>query len=132
MAKGSSTPMITPDQLSNAISDILAAYGDVVYIVTEEGLDKAEKVLIDNLKSATPKKTGKFAKAWKSKGKKYKLRRYVGNSTTVKGKSGEIPLANIFEYSTTRGKPCIKETFQKSIEPMAQAVVSEIKKGLVS
>jgi formylmethanofuran dehydrogenase subunit E len=126
----SSQPMITPGQLSDAISEILESYGDVVYTVTEEGLDKAEKVLIDNLKAATPKKTGKFAKAWKSKGKKYKLRRYIGNSTTVQGKSGEIALANIFEYSTTRGRPFIKETFQNSIEPMAQAIVNEIKKGV--
>ncbi len=65
----SSQPMITPGQLSDAISEILETYGDVVYTVTEEGLDKAEKVLIDNLKAATPKKTGKFAMAWKSCGK---------------------------------------------------------------
>lgn len=127
----SSAPMITPEQLSDAISEILEGYGDVVYTVTEEGLDKAEKFLIDNLKTASPKRTGKFAKNWKGKGRKYKLRRYVGNSTTVMSdKSGEIALANIFEYSTTRGRPFIKETFESSVPAMAQAVVNEIKKGV--
>ena len=127
----SSAPMITPEQLSDAISEILEGYGDVVYTVTEEGLDKAEKVLIDNLKTASPKRTGKFVKNWKSKGRKYKLRRYVGNTTIVKSdKSGDIALANIFEYSTTRGRPFIKETFESSVPAMAQAVVNEIKKGV--
>ena len=127
----SSAPMITPERLSDAISEILEGYGDVVYTVTEEGLDKAEKFLIDNLKTASPKRTGKFAKNWKGKGRKYKLRRYVGNSTTVMSdKSGEIALANIFEYSTTRGRPFIKETFESSVPAMAQAVVNEIKKGV--
>lgn len=127
----SSAPMITPERLSDAISEILEGYGDVVYTVTEEGLDKAEKFLIDNLKTASPKRTGRFAKNWKGKGRKYKLRRYVGNSTTVMSdKSGEIALANIFEYSTTRGRPFIKETFESSVPAMAQAVVNEIKKGV--
>jgi len=122
--------MLTPEMLEDAISDILEEYGDVVYNMTEEGLTKAEKVLIKNLKVASPKKTGKFAKNWKGKGKKYKLRRFVGNTTVVPGKSGDIALANIFEYSTTRGKPFIKATFEKSVPEMAQVIVDEIKKGV--
>ncbi|WP_409229195.1 hypothetical protein [Gudongella sp. SC589] len=122
--------MLTPEMFEDAISDILEEYGDVVYNMTEEGLTKAEKVLIKNLKVASPKKTGKFAKNWKGKGKKYKLRRFVGNTTVVEGKSGDIALANIFEYSTTRGKPFIKATFEKSVPEMAQVIVDEIKKGV--
>lgn len=120
------------NDLESAISEILEEYGDIIYQATEEGLDAATKVLIENLKSATPKRTGKFRKGWKRK-KKYKLRRFVGNTTTVemKRKGGgieEISLANIFEYSTTRGNPFIKRTFENSINEMAQAVVNEIKK----
>lgn len=122
--------MLTPEMLEDAISDILEEYGDVVYKMTEEGLTKAEKILIKNLKVASPKKTGQFAKNWKGKGKKYKLRRFVGNTTVVEGKSGDIALANIFEYSTTRGKPFIKATFENSVPEMAQAVVDDIKKGV--
>lgn len=115
--------------LNEAIMDILEEYGDVIYQATEEGLDAAEKVLKNRLKDATPKKTGKFKKSWKGTGKKYKLLRFVGNTTTVEGRDGEkIALANIFEYSTIRGKPFIKQTFESSIDEMATAVVAEIKK----
>ena len=127
----SSQPMITPDKLSDAISDILAEYGDVIFIATEDALDAASDVLIRNLKAASPKKSGKFAKNWKSKGREYKLRRYIGNSTTVfSDKHGEIALANILEYSTTRAKPFIKETFENSVPEMAQAMVNKVKEGV--
>jgi len=117
------------DGLEDAILGILEGYGDLIYQATEDGLDAAEKVLINNLKVASPKASGHFAKQWRSKGKKYKLVRYVGNTETVTSKSGElVALANIFEYSTTRGKPFIKETFQRSINEMAAAIVAEIKK----
>jgi hypothetical protein len=118
------------NNLQVAVEDILRDYGDLIYQATEEGLTAAENVLIKNLKAASPKKSGKFAKSWKSKGKKYKLKRYVGNTTMVQGKKGEIPLSNILEYSTTRGKPFIKRTYESSINEMATAVVTEIKKGV--
>lgn len=119
------------NNLEIAIADILRDYGDVVYKATEEGLTAAEKVLINNLKANSPKSPGggEYAKSWKSKGKKYKLKRYVGNTKTVKGKSGEIPLSNILEYSQKsphQGK--IKQIYNSSINQMAAAVVAEIKK----
>lgn len=113
----------------DAVMDILEEYGDAVYRATEEGLAAAEKVLVRNLKAATPKKSGEFRKSWKGTGKKYKLMRFVGNTKTVKGRDGEkIALANIFEYSTTNGQPFIKQTFENSIDKMASAVVKELKK----
>lgn len=117
------------NNLEVAIADILREYGDVVYQATEEGLTAAEKVLINNLKANSPKDKGEYAKSWKGKGKKYKLRRYVGNTKTVQGKSGEIPLSNILEYSSKsphQGK--IKRTYEESINEMAAAMVAEIKK----
>jgi len=118
------------DKLEDAIADLLTEYGDVVYQATEEGLNVAEKVLINNLKSSSPKGiTRIYGKSWKSKGKKYKLKRYVGNTKMVKGKKGEIPLSNILEYSSKsphQGR--IKKTYESSISEMAKAVVDEIKK----
>ncbi len=119
------------NNLDEAIADILREYGDVVYQATEEGLTAAEKVLINNLKASSPKSPGggRYAKSWKGKGKKYKLRRYVGNTKTVQGKSGEIPLSNILEYSSKsphQGK--IKRTYEESINEMAAVMVAEIKK----
>jgi hypothetical protein len=121
---------IDVNNLDVAVAELLEEYGDVVYQATEEGLNEAEKVLIKNLKAASPKgKTKDYRKSWKSKGKKYKLRRYVGNTKMVQGKSGEIPLSNILEYSSKsphQGK--IKRTYEQSISEMAAAVVAEIKK----
>ncbi|MDF2591397.1 MAG: hypothetical protein K0S75_863 [Clostridia bacterium] len=116
------------DDLEGAIADILRGYGDVVYQATEEGLDAAQKVLIKNLKAASPKGISKqFAKSWKSK-KKYKLKRYVGNTKMVPGKKGDIPLSNILEYSSNSPhQGLIKRTYEKSINEMAAAVVAEIK-----
>ena len=114
--------------LQAAIGDILKDYGDVIYNATEEGLDAAEKILVDNLKNASPSRTGNFRKNWKGTKRKYKLSRYVGNTTKVKGASGEVALTNIFEYATERGKPFIKKTYESSINEMAAAVVAEIKR----
>lgn len=119
------------NNLDEAIAYILREYGDVVYQATEEGLTAAEKVLINNLKASSPESPGggRYAKSWKGKGKKYKLRRYVGNTKMVPGKSGEIPLSNILEYSSKsphQGK--IKQTYEESINEMAAAMVAEIKK----
>lgn len=120
---------INIDDLAVSIEEILEEYGDGVYFATEEGLDEAEKILIKNLKEASPEgKTGDFAKSWKGKGKKYKLRRYVGNTKMVDGKKGPIPLSNILEYSTVRGKPFIKKTYEKSIPEMRDAIIKSIER----
>ena len=123
--------------VENAIKDILREYGDVVFKATEEGLAAGEKVLIKNLKAASPKIKNppkgyvrkNFAKAWKGTGKKYKLSRYVGNTTTVVSKGKNIPLSNIFEYSTTNhANPFIGRTYESSVSEIASAIVNEIKK----
>ena len=117
------------DNLEVSIAKILSEYGDVVYQATEEGLTAAESVLIKNLKSASPKKTGDFSKSWKSKGKKYKLKRYVGNTKMVASGKDKIPLSNILEYSSKSvHQGLIKKTYEGSIKEMAAAVVAEIKK----
>ena len=114
--------------LQSAVEELLREYGDVVYKATEEGLDAAEKVLLSALKDASPTRKGGLKRSWKGSGKKYKLARYVGNTKTVSGKNGEIPLLNILEYSTTRGKPFVRKTFDANIDNMANAVVETIKK----
>lgn len=125
---GVNTEKIPVATLGSAIAKIIEEYGDTVYYATEDGLDEAEKILINELSAASPVKSGKFARSWKGKGRKYKLQRYVGNTKTVKSKGGKIPLSNILEYSTIRGKPFINRTHQRSINKMAAAIVATIKK----
>jgi len=130
--------LIDINKLDVALSDLMKEYGDVVFEVTNEALGAGEKVLINNLKAASPeiKKPPKgyikknFKKNWKGTGKKYKLHRYVGNATSVTSKGKEIPLSNILEYSTTRGKPFIKNTYESSVNAIASAIINEIKKGV--
>lgn len=131
MSKYSSFTSLKVSNFADAISDILSEYSDSVYEATEAGLAAAEKVLVGELKKATPEKTGQFAKGWQGTGKKYKLMRFVGNEVTVKGKGGkEISLANIFEYSVIRGKPFIKATYENSLDKMYTAAVAAIRKGV--
>ena len=117
------------NNLEVAIGDILKEYGDVVFKATDKALGAGEKVLIKNLKAASPKATGEYKKSWKGTGKKYKLRRFVGNTKMVESKGKELSLSNIFEYSTTNhAKPFIKQTYESSVNEIASAVVNEIKK----
>lgn len=117
------------DNLELAIAEILEGYGDIIFKATEKGLTAGEKILINNLKADSPKDSGNYAKSWKSKGKKYKLKRYVGNTKTVKGKSGDVPLSNILEYSTkSPHQGLIKRTYESSLSQIAQAMVNDIKR----
>lgn len=137
MSNSNLTLAVTPDKLEDAIREILGDYEDVIFNATEEGLSAGEKILVKRLKEASPsiknpppgyiKKN--FAKNWKGTGKKYKKVRFVGNTTIVRSKGRNIPLSNIFEYSTTNhGKPFIKNTYEKSINEIASAIINEIKK----
>lgn len=123
---------IWPSDLQSAIEDILREYGDVVYQATEEGLDAAEETLVACMKEASPIISGEFAKAWKGSGRKYKLSRYAYNPAMVKSKGKRrgrtIPLSNVLEYSTVRGHPFIKKTFDANVNRIAEACVAAIKK----
>lgn len=120
------------DGFEDALGKLLAEYSDRVFdVLNDDALDAAEKVLIDNLKAASPQRAeGKsrgFYKAWKSTGKKYKAKRYVHNTTMVDGGGGKIPLSNILEYSTKHGRPFVKQTHDASAGEMAQAAFNVIK-----
>lgn len=130
---------IDVSELDKAISKLMEEYGDQVYKVSNEALGAGEKILINNLKAASPEIKNppdgyvkkRFKNNWKGTGKKYKLKRFVGNTTAVKSKkSDEIPLSNVLEYSTVRGKPFIKKTYESSVNAIANAIINEIKKGV--
>ncbi len=113
-------------ELENEIKRQLQGYGEAAFKATEKGLDEAAEYLVKELSKNSPKKTKKYSKNWKVK-KNYKTRRYVGNSTMVKGEKGEIPLANILEYSTVRGKPHIQKTVDEATNKIATIIVNNLK-----
>lgn len=133
---------ININSLEIAIGDILKEYGDVIFKATDEALGAGEKVLIKNLKSASPSDSGEYKKSWRGTGNKYKLKRYVGNTKvltekikykrkTERIKYKETPLSNILEYSpTSPHQGLIKRTYQSSVNEIASAIVNEIKKGV--
>lgn len=120
---------IKMDQFEKEIKRVLAEYGqEAWHAVNGSGLDAAEKEMVSALSEASPVgETGKFKKGWVGSGKKYKMVRYVGNKTKVKGRGGsEIPLLNILEYSTTRGNPFIDETVRQNENRITAALVSAV------
>jgi len=119
--------------LGKEIANILDEYGDEVYEAVEEGLDAAESTLINRLKSNSPEgKTKQYRAAWKSKGKRYKLKRYVHNTKMVQNSEKEtIPLSNILEYSEdSKHQGLIKRTFDDSVESMSSAFMEAFKKKI--
>ena len=124
-----SNKKIDVNKLDIAIAEVLKEYHQEIFIASEEGLKNAEKILIKNLKANSPVgKTGDYQKSWK--GKKYKLKRYVGNTKVVTNKKGkEIPLSNILEYSKkSKHQGKIKATYESSVDEMANAILKELKK----
>lgn len=127
MSKYGTFSGVKVENFKNALMEIIKEYGDSALSAAEYGLDEAEKTMLDVLAKASPKKTGDFAKKWIGTGRKYARLRFIGNQTIVKSKSGDIALANILEYSTTRGKPFIKKTVRKHNGEILNAMISEIK-----
>ncbi|WP_312611476.1 hypothetical protein [Oscillibacter sp.] len=131
---------IKPSDLQSVVESMLRDYGDKIYVATDDGIEAAEKVLIGNLKAATPVmnpekapkgyKDKKLRNGWVSTGKKYRLMRFVGNKVSVQYKGKDSPLSSILEYSEKHGHPFVKKTFDESVNEMAAAVVATIKKGV--
>lgn len=120
---------VSPKNLSSLLGDIISDYEDGVRTATEDGLDEAEKILIRRMRESSPVDKGDFQKSWKGTKRKYKMVRYVGNTKAVRSKGRNIPLLNIFEYSTTNhAKPFVKQTFENCTDEMARAIVGEIQR----
>lgn len=129
MAKWKNYSGLKVDRLDDAISKIMEEYGDIIFEATNEGINDAAKELAKLEKAATPKgATGDFANGWRVQAPRYKLVRFIGNDKTVPSKNGAIALANIFEYSTTRGNPFIKRTFEANATVLAKIIMNRVKK----
>lgn len=116
--------------IQEAIADAVSEYSDQIYQATEDAVDAAAYYAKDALAASSPNRTGMYAKRWKVIGKgKYKLCRFIGNSTTVTDKKGEnISLANIFEYSTqSKHQGEIKQTIENNADGIANAMISALK-----
>jgi len=99
----------------DALSQILGEYSQEVDKAIQAGGDEAADYFIRTVSAASPVKTGDYKSSWAKKDVKSKYRRYVGNTKKVSGKNGsQIPLINILEYSTVRGRPHVRQAVQQS------------------
>jgi len=122
-----SAKKIKTNEFELAFEEILKEYQSLLTGATEEGLDDAAEVFIQNASAMSPVRTGEYSKSWAVYPKRYYLRRYVGNTKTVKGAKGSnIPLINILEYSTKRGNRHVQKIFNASVDGMINAVSQKI------
>lgn len=94
-----------------AVNEILEDAGLQVVKLTDKAIDEAADLVKDRLISASPSGAGHgghLKDGWKIK--KGKHRKVITNSKKVKGKSGNIPLVNILEYSSAHGHPFVGDT----------------------
>ena len=99
------------DELPDALDKIFSDFIHSSFDTRQEALQAGAEVFRDAVASVTPKDTGEMADSWAIK-KKYKDRRYVGNTRVSKGvvhrktkdgSQGEaregVPLSNVLEYA---------------------------------
>lgn len=115
--------------LADELKEILNEYSQEVFESKERGLDKASDYLMEQFKSASPVKTGKFKDSW-VRTTKYKGVRYIGN--TAVGSTNKygygIPLSNLIEFSS-KGKPFIRRTFEQNKDEIIKIIKGEIENG---
>lgn len=119
------------DELEKLLTDFL----HTSFEKRQEALQAGAEVFRDAVAASTPVDTGEMAKSWRIK-KKYKDRRYVGNTRVAHGvvhrknKDGTrgearegVPLSNILEYAeNSKYRDFVDKCFQ-STEPQIYAAI---------
>lgn len=115
-------------ELGKAIQTVIEEYSEEAQKVVEETLPNVGKNAVKELKKRSPKKTGKYAKGWKSKVEKDRL----GSKVIVYNKTS-YQLTHLLEKGhanrnggRTNGTPHIKPTEEKAVEN----ALKQIKEGL--
>ena len=139
--KGISTGHIPPDELSEALTEILTDFQHANFEARQQAVQKGAEVFKAAVEAATPRDTGEMAQSWEIKDK-YKDRRYVGNSRvasgdvrrkTKDGSKGEarsdVPLSNVLEYSDNPHNGFIRRCFDETESQIFEAIKNTIKNG---
>lgn len=116
------------DELGKAIQDIIDDYSEQAKEVVEETLPKVGKKAANELKKRSPKKTGRYAKGWKSKVEKDRL-----TSKVIVYNKDRYQLTHLLEKGhanrdggRTNGIPHIKPTEDDAVDN----AIKMIKEGL--
>lgn len=121
------------DNFLEEVDEILRDFLHSSFEVRQLAVQAGAEVYKNKLIAASPVATGNFASNWVIKDK-VKDHRYVGNTTTVKGKGADgryretIPLSNILEYDPV-GKPFVRQTYEASVDEIFNAIKQKINGG---
>ena len=120
---------VSLSNFTKTVEKILDQYKEDVSAAVEPGLDEAEKYLIQELKSASPKDTGDYASHWQESSRSQGYRA-IKNDKKVEWKNGhDQHLAGILEYSTNHAKPHIESTRRKARPKILKMLKESITKG---
>lgn len=124
-----SNERIKIDELGKAIQNIVDEYSKEAQEVVNETLPKVGKKAVTELKKTSPKKTGKYAKGWKSKVEKGRL----GNQVVVYNKD-KYQLTHLLEKGHAKvnggrveGHPHIKPAEEKAVENALKMIKDGLK-----
>lgn len=116
------TALTSLADMDEAIIKVVGAYRSNVLDAIAKSADEAANIFIGEASKASPpfegesKGSPRYRDCWAIKDRpKAKYVRSVGNSKKVKGKNNSsIPLINILEFSTVRGRPHVEKAIQNS------------------
>lgn len=115
--------------LSKEVGNLLEKYGEEVNHLLQEAVPKVAKGAVKQLKSSSPKDTGKYAKGWTSKVEKSRL----GVSATVYGGNKTGSIAHLLEHGHAKrngGRVPGNEHIRPVEEWASEELVNEIERGL--
>lgn len=122
--------------MDEAIMGVIGNYRSLILDAIAEGADEGANIFIKEAQKVSPPFEGKskgskrYRDCWAIKNRpKAKYVRSVGNTKRVKGKNGsQIPLINILEFSTVRGRPHVDKAVKNSEGQIMELYMSKLKK----
>ena len=124
--------------MDEAIMEVIGAYRNKALEAIAESADDGAKFFIEEARKVSPpfegesksKSTVRYRDCWAIKNRpKAKYVRSVGNTKRVKGKNKSlIPLINILEFSTVRGRPHVSKAVENSKNKIFDLFMKNIKK----
>ena len=125
-------------EMDEAIMEVIGAYRTKALEAISKGAEDGAKIFIEEAKKVSPpfegesksKDSTRYRDCWAIKNRpKAKYVRSVGNSKRVKGKNNtNIPLINILEFSSVRGRPHVSKAVQNSKNRIFQLFMSYLEK----
>jgi hypothetical protein len=121
-------------EMDEALMKIIGNYRTRVLEAMEKGAEEGANLFIKEAQKVSPpfegtsKGSPRYRDCWAIKNRpKAKYVRSVGNSKKVKGKNNtNIPLINILEFSTVRGRPHVAKAVQNSAGQILELFQSKL------